>query len=413
MTKGYDYRKYPILYVDDEEQSLKYFRKAFEKDFEVLVASNAPEALSILDEMGDRIGIVVTDQRMPEQTGIELLERARHSWPGIVRVLTTAYTDLEEAIEAVNSGSIFKYVVKPWNIREFRGSLLRSMEFFLIQRERDQLLKEKLSVLQRMIVADRMKSLGVLAVGLAHHIRHSMVALKTFLDCAPEMLKEEIPTIEPKSPEFWTDLWGLAKQGGEYILEIVDNVIQATVESRQDFSMEIPLTDLIQQAIEDLPQSIRDISKSVSVEIRQDLPPLKVDPVLGRRMFRLLITSLYEAIPREAALAIHGKTHLSVSGTPGICIEIRTDEDAWSDQQVAAMFTAFSGLENKPSSIGLNLLSAFFIIHHHGGGIMVHQLPPQGPGFELHLPLNPLAVDRPSLERDYLVDLFSRYQEPF
>ena len=182
MVTNHDYRQFTILYVDDEAQALKYFRKALEKDFEILTAENVEEARKILAEQADRIGILVCDQRMPGERGTDLLASARTDYPGIIRVLTTAYSDLDSAIEGVNSGAIYKYIVKPWDVRDLRGVLLRAMDFFIVQRQRDSLLREKLSVLQRMMVSDRIRSLAVLAAGLSHHIRNSMSALKTFLD---------------------------------------------------------------------------------------------------------------------------------------------------------------------------------------------------------------------------------------
>jgi two-component system probable response regulator PhcQ len=185
-----DYTRFPILYVDDESQALKYFRKAMEKDFEILTAENTTDAGKILEEHGDRIGIIVCDQRMPGERGTDLLARVRQQRSGIVRILTTAYSDLESAIEAVNSGAIYKYIVKPWDLRDLRGVLLRAMDFHVIQRQRDKLLREKLTVLQRMMVVDRVRSLAVLAAGLSHHIRNSMAALKAFLDLAPAKLRD-------------------------------------------------------------------------------------------------------------------------------------------------------------------------------------------------------------------------------
>src|SRR6266550_2311348 len=110
MASAYDYRKYAVLYVDDEVQSLKYFEKAYSKEFRVLTAASVDDALELLRLDGDNIGVIITDQRM-------------------LRMLTTAYSDIDSAIEAVNSGAIYKYVVKPWVVRELRGTLLRAMEF--------------------------------------------------------------------------------------------------------------------------------------------------------------------------------------------------------------------------------------------------------------------------------------------
>src|ERR1700722_2201945 len=126
MANGYDYKKFALLYVDDEEQSLKYFHKSYDKDFRVLTAPGVAEARAILDREGDSVGVVMTDQRMPGKTGVDLLGHLREVRPGIVRILTTAYSDIESAIDAVNSGAIYKYVVKPWNLRDLRGTLLRA-----------------------------------------------------------------------------------------------------------------------------------------------------------------------------------------------------------------------------------------------------------------------------------------------
>src|SRR6266704_5535278 len=113
MEHLYDYKKYSILYVDDEEKSLKYFAKAFEDQFRILTASNAQDGLKLLEEHKDNIGLLMTDQRMPGEKGIWLLEKARQLRPRIVRILATAYSDMESAIAAVNTGAVYKYVSKP------------------------------------------------------------------------------------------------------------------------------------------------------------------------------------------------------------------------------------------------------------------------------------------------------------
>ncbi len=82
MVTNHDYRRFAILYVDDETQALKYFRKALEKDFEILTAENVAEAEEVLKEHGEQIGILVCDQRMPGERGTDLLARVRKDRPG-------------------------------------------------------------------------------------------------------------------------------------------------------------------------------------------------------------------------------------------------------------------------------------------------------------------------------------------
>jgi response regulator RpfG family c-di-GMP phosphodiesterase len=100
---------------------------------------------------------------MPGEKGVQFLERTRQLHPRAIRILTTAYSDLNVAIEAVNSGAIYKYVTKSWDIPQLEVTLQRAVEFFFVQRERDLLLQEKLSMLQRMMIADRLLSLGNLS----------------------------------------------------------------------------------------------------------------------------------------------------------------------------------------------------------------------------------------------------------
>src|SRR5438876_12164774 len=208
MNSLYDYKKFAVLYVDDEEKSLKYFTRAFEDQFRILTAPNAQDGLKLLEEHKDDIGILMTDQRMPGEKGVWLLEKARQLRPRIVRILATAYSDMDAAIAAVNTGAIYKYVTKPWDPPQLEHTLKRGLEFFMVQNERDQLLREKMSVLHNMMIADRIVSLGLLAAGLSHHIRNSLVAVKTFLDLAPAKMQEEKVDLNGlRNPDFWKEYY--------------------------------------------------------------------------------------------------------------------------------------------------------------------------------------------------------------
>src|SRR5271169_5772133 len=130
MDHFYDYKKYAVLYVDDEEKSLKYFVRAFEDQFRIFTATNAQDGLKLLEEHKDEIGLLMTDQRMPGEKGVWLLERARQLRPRILRMLVTAFADMDAAISAVNTGAIYKYVSKPWDPPQFEMTLRHALEFF-------------------------------------------------------------------------------------------------------------------------------------------------------------------------------------------------------------------------------------------------------------------------------------------
>ena len=152
-----------ILYVDDDEQVSKYFRLLFARDYQVLTAASAKEALNILEREDRRVTMIVSDQRMPERTGVELLEEVKERYPRIIRLITTAYSDMSTAIAAVNRGSIYAYISKPWNTEELKLIIRRAFEHRRQQRELGLLRVEKDGFCQSLLAFDRLRSIGMLA----------------------------------------------------------------------------------------------------------------------------------------------------------------------------------------------------------------------------------------------------------
>jgi excisionase family DNA binding protein len=145
MERLADYHDCTILYIDDEEKSLVNFSRVFRNKFNILSAASASEGYRLLEEHRDEIALLMTDQRMPGEKGVDFLKRARQLQPKAVRILTTAYTDFDVAIEAVNSGAISKLITKPWDIPQLEVILREACDFFTAQRENDVLLDTSLS----------------------------------------------------------------------------------------------------------------------------------------------------------------------------------------------------------------------------------------------------------------------------
>src|SRR5438876_76858 len=278
MQNLYDYKKFAILYVDDEEKSLKYFTRAFEDQFRILTAVNAADGLKLLEEHKDDVGLLMTDQRMPGEKGVWLLERARQLRPRIIRILATAYSDMDAAIAAVNTGAIYKYVTKPWDPPQLENTLKRGLEFFMVQRERDQLLREKMSVLHNMMIADRIVSLGLLAAGLSHHIRNALVAVKTFLDLAPAKMEEEKIDLEGlRNPDFWKEYYQNVQNQIGKINNMLKDLWSVSEAPAFEFKDRVQLRQVVEENIEQLRPGFA--AKNIEVEngIPDSLPPLNVD----------------------------------------------------------------------------------------------------------------------------------------
>ncbi len=132
-----DPKRYPILIVDDEQDNLDAFRFNFRKTFDILTATNGPEALAVLAER--EVAVVVTDQRMPKMTGIELLREIRQRHSDTVGIILTAFTDVDVLVEAINLGQIYRYITKPWDAKEVRGVLQYALERYHLTLENKRL----------------------------------------------------------------------------------------------------------------------------------------------------------------------------------------------------------------------------------------------------------------------------------
>ncbi|MCK5725638.1 MAG: response regulator [Thiotrichaceae bacterium] len=124
-----------ILFVDDEPREVKYFKKAFGKEFTIETADSADAAKQILKADHDNIAIVITDHRMPKEVGLELLKYSQNKYPSIVRMLTTAFCDVGTAINAINDVEVYKYIPKPWNLNEFENVLRDGIQRFQVKKE--------------------------------------------------------------------------------------------------------------------------------------------------------------------------------------------------------------------------------------------------------------------------------------
>src|SRR5437868_3232150 len=147
---------YKIMIVDDEPANLRLLERLFRRDYQVLTAASGQEALQLLEQHD--VALLVTDQRMPGMTGIELLKRTAEFRPHMVRIILTGYTDIGALVEAINCGQVYKYVTKPWNNDQLRLTVARAVEHYEDTRVRHELeltnkrLSQRLQQMTRAVV---------------------------------------------------------------------------------------------------------------------------------------------------------------------------------------------------------------------------------------------------------------------
>lgn len=126
-----------ILVVDDEPDNLDLLFRTFHREFRVLRAESGPVALNILAKEGD-VAVIISDQRMPSMSGTEFLSLTATQYPDIIRIILTGYTDVEDLVEAINSGKVFKYVTKPWDDEELKAVVRQAVDTHNVLKTRTQ-----------------------------------------------------------------------------------------------------------------------------------------------------------------------------------------------------------------------------------------------------------------------------------
>ncbi len=122
--------KRTVLFVDDEEQILRSLKRGlFDEAYTCLFANSAKEAIKILKE--NEVHVIVTDMRMPEMNGLELLKIVKAEYPQIVRMVLSGYTQITTLLTAINQAEIYKYITKPWKLEEeFKPTIRAAIDFY-------------------------------------------------------------------------------------------------------------------------------------------------------------------------------------------------------------------------------------------------------------------------------------------
>lgn len=138
-----DRSKLKLMVVDDEPDNLDLLYRTFRRDFKVFKADGAISALKILDQEGE-MAVIISDQRMPLMNGTEFLSKTVERFPETIRILLTGYTDVEDLVDAINTGKVFKFITKPWNPENLKIVVQQAADIYLVLKKRTDELRRAL-----------------------------------------------------------------------------------------------------------------------------------------------------------------------------------------------------------------------------------------------------------------------------
>jgi len=219
--------KFSVLYVDDEVSNLRIFKNTFRREYNIHTAETAKEGLDVLDK--EDIDIILSDQRMPEMTGVEFLQEALHKYPKLNRILITGFTDFNALQDAINKAKIFKYIQKPWNESKLKSTIEDALRVYILEKENKELSeklvksneelvktnKELLIAKNRAEESDRIKS--VFFANISHEIRTPLNGIMGFSN----ILNQEEVTAEDRKK-----FTNIIIKSGEQLMHIIDDIIE-------------------------------------------------------------------------------------------------------------------------------------------------------------------------------------------
>ncbi len=396
---------FAVLYVDDEIKALHYFRQAFEDDFVIHTATNAKEGYQLLVEHGQEIGVLLTDQRMPGESGIDLMEKARQLNPNLVRILITAYAEYQTAVDAVNSGRAFRYLHKPWNPEELSTTIRHGLNYYGTLHEREHLLGEKGDRMRKTIMSDRVAGLGILAEGLNHHVRNALTVIRAFIELAPQKLAEEVSGQQPHDDSFWEGWQSQALAQMDRIQTLLSHLSAASHAKRLNRSDYVHLVDILSEVTNSYSEALTAKGINVAIELEKDLPGMIVNKERFTQLWHLILTQSLTDLGKGSDLDIDAR-HLPGAKHGGhIVLRIR-DNAGWPNRErTSNIFDPFFVRGGQPNEFGVNMMACYVIVHLHAGTIEARPVEPKGLELEIRIPVEPPE------QTDSEEDFFQRLNE--
>ena len=215
---------YSILYIDDEENNLTSFKSTFRRDYHIHVASSGEQALEIMDK--HNIQVVITDQKMPDMSGIEFLEKIVPLFPDCMRMIMTGFSDMDAIIQAINKGNIYRYISKPWNREDLKITIDSALEVYNLKSQNKHLidgLKEANQNLERKVM-ERTRQIEQQRLNMTdsiHYARRIQRALMLPSDELEKILPSHFILNKPKDIVSGDYYW-VAHKDGCLIIAVAD-----------------------------------------------------------------------------------------------------------------------------------------------------------------------------------------------
>ena len=375
-----------IVILDDEQNILESLERLFfNEDFGVFTTTDYKEAMRILEK--EQIKLVMSDQRMPDITGVEFLKQVKDKYPDVVRILITGYTDIKSAEDAINFGGVYRFINKPWNAEELKGAVRQAIAHYDLVIENRKLFdstktkNEELEILNRKLknMYDVQKDFSST---VSHELRTPLASIKSTVDLvlsgAPGPLSEDQVKFLNKT-----------RNNVDRLNRLINDILDLTKMESGKTQLNMVFNDIgivLNEVVETQAFVAKEKGLYINCEIEQDLPNIPFDIDKMHQVLNNLISNAIKFTESGGVtvscinLKESNSIELRVKDTgPGIKVE-DIDKLFQKFQQIGESIKHAGGT-------GLGLAICKEIVQRHGGKIWVESEEGKGSSFCFILPI--------------------------
>jgi signal transduction histidine kinase len=368
---------YRLLVVDDEPLALKLAERVFEGESDIKLQATTSPRIGLEIATLEDIDLVIADQRMPEMSGLSFLGRLREIRPRALRLLLTAYPDMAVALQAINEGLVYRFVLKPWDLDDMRVTVRRTLETKRLSDEHDKLVAQLKNNYDELIRSERMAALGRLSAGIGHELSNAVTPLLAHIS----VMEADVSRLAAGGADRLSSIQeslAVMREAGKQLESLVRGV-KGYARSAE------PAPFDVNQAVLSAAQLLSHRFRH-SIRLERELKAVPLVRCRGPEITQVVLNLLGNAA--DAVEAREGAQVRVRTWPEGAKVRIEVaDNGPGLDPDVAPrLFQPFVSTKASEGGTGLGLSICRSIVESHGGSIEAASLPGSGARFTVTLP---------------------------
>lgn len=345
-----------LLLIDDEKDITDSLERQFRKKFKIFKANTGLDGLKILRK--EKVSLIISDQRMPNMTGVEFFEQAQRIQPEAIRILLTGYTDVESVIASINAGQIYRYVTKPWDPNDLDVAVQRGIETFEMKQE----LREKNEALQKALTD--LKALDVaknhFMILIGHELKTPLTTIGSFIG----LLKEENLGADLKK------YINRIEQGSNRLQEIVFDVLDLMSAETGQMPVNVENQDL-NQTSEQIQKRYTDLIEKRGIKVKSEFekPKIKCDGKILSKVLDKIIHNAIKFSDEKSTVKI-----FSHASDTGVEIGVENQGEPITQETIDKILKPFSmdeDIMHHSTGMGLGLSLCQALLRRHGSELAI------------------------------------------